>query len=93
MTPTQLILILAVVFMGLLVVAILLWAVAVRPFVRRSGARTARGDSLASLVMDFSTSLIYSRGRLPWTIRIFGGVLLLLVADALLAVLIVLFGT
>ncbi|MBI5386582.1 MAG: hypothetical protein HZA90_18075 [Verrucomicrobia bacterium] len=93
MNQTTLLFILALVFLGLLVLALLVWAIWVRRFVKRSGARTASPYSLAALVTDLSTSLIYSRGRLPWFIRFFAVLLALLVSTFIFAVLMVLFGT
>ena len=85
-------LVLGLVFLGLLMLAFLVWAIWVRPFVKRAGARTASPYSLVALVADFSTSLIYNRGPMPWFLRFFAVLLILLASDLVLAVLLVLFG-
>ena len=93
MKQTSVLLILALVFLALLVLALAVWAIWVRPFVKRQGARTGSPYSLASLVTDFATSLIYSRGPLPWPLKFFAVLLALLAAVAVFAVLVVLLGT
>lgn len=92
MTLGTLILVLGLVFVGLLMLALLVWAIWVRSYVRKAGARTASPYTLAALVVDLSTSLIYSRGRLPWSVRIFATLLFLLASDLVLVVLLLLFG-
>ena len=93
MTKTGMLLILALLFIGLLLLALLVWAFGVRPYVKKSGARPSSPFTLVALVADFSTGLLYSRGRLPRSLRFFGLILALLVTDVVLAVLLVLFGT
>jgi hypothetical protein len=93
MSQTTLLLILALLFVSLLALALLVWAVWVRRFVRRSGGRTASPYSMTALIADFSTSLTYGRGHLPWSIRLFALILILMAADAVFAVLLVLIGS
>jgi hypothetical protein len=76
-----------VVFLGTLFsAALLVWALWVRPYAKRARLRSSSPYSLTALVADFSTGLIYSRGRLPWFLRLFGLLLMLLASDLVLIV-------
>lgn len=92
LTQTKFIVIAALVFVALLLVALLVWAIWVRPYVKKAGARTASPYSLAALVQDFATSLLWSRGMLPWFLRVFAVILVMLAADLILVVLLLFFG-
>ena len=92
MTKSTLMLVLALAFVVLLILAITMWALWVRPHAQRTGGRTGRRSSMASVVTDFATSLTYSRGRLPWTLRVFGVVLALMLSDLVLLILLTVFG-
>jgi hypothetical protein len=92
MNHGTLILILGGVFLALLGLSVLVWAVWVRPYAKRTGARTGSPFSLATLVTDFSTGLLYSRGQLPFPLKLFGLLLILMASDLLFIVLLFLFG-
>ena len=80
------------VLVGLVALALVLWAIFVRPFVKLCGGRKSPAHSLVAPIADFGTCLIYRRGPLPWRLRIYGVVLVLIGADLALAVLLFLFG-
>lgn len=81
---------LGVAFVTLLALSVLVWAAWVRPFLKASGARTASPYSLVALVADLATGLIYSRGAIHWSLKLLG-VLLTLLASALIIFILVLF--
>ncbi len=81
MDPVVLLIVLAATFLALLLLAVAVWLIWVRPFVRKAGAQTSAPDSLAALVADFATSWIYSRGLLPWPLRLFALLLMLLLSE------------
>jgi hypothetical protein len=85
-------LILGLVLAGLLALALLLWAVCVRRYVRQCGGRTAPLHSLAAPLADFGTCLVYRRGPLPWHVQFYAVVLILIGADMALALVLLLFG-
>ncbi len=81
---------LALLFVALLVLALMVWAGGVRRYLREKGAETASPHSLAALLMDFCTGLRVSQNRLPWSLRLYGLLLMLLGADLVLIVLVLL---
>jgi hypothetical protein len=87
----KLVLVLAVLFLGLLVLAVMVWLIWVRPFVKKAGARTASPFTLAALVADLATSMIYSRGPLPAPVRFFALLLMLLLSDLVLMLIVLFF--
>ena len=83
--------VLGVLLAAMLLAALAVWLLCVRPYVKRVGARMSSPYTLAALVADFSTSLIYSRGRLPPMIRFFGFLLIAMAADLVLMLLLLIF--
>ncbi len=92
MTHSQLLVVLALSFVGLLLLALLVWAVWVRSYLKQKGVRTGSPYSLASLVTDFSAGLNYSHGRLPFALKFFALLLILMTSDLLLFLLLAVVG-
>jgi len=89
MRHVSLLIVLAVLFLALLLLALLVWALSVRPFVKRQGGRTVSPYNLLALVADFGTSLVYCRGRLPWSLKFFGFLLIFMASDLVLILLVI----
>jgi len=87
----ELVVYLAGFFVALLVLAIAVWAIWVRPFARKSGARLGSPYTLAALVHDFGASLTYGRGPLPLSLSFFGFLLIAMLSDVILILIVVLF--
>ena len=77
---------------GLIVLALLLWAVCVRRYVKQCGGRTSPSHSLVAPLADFGTCLVYRRGPLPWALQLYAVVLILIGADMALALVLLVFG-